>query len=506
MKKIIEKLKTKKTIMILYCLLISFLFLLIASRDSFLYSFNDWEDAHAFFTVGKSLFNGKILYKDIFEQKGPFLYLIYGIGYLFSHTTFIGIFILEIISSTIFLYYINKIISLYLDDKYSFIIIPIVEFFLCSSIGFRQGGSCEEFTFAMIAITLYKMLKYARENDISYRDVYFIGFLAGLIFLMKYTLLGTSFAFMFFLFFSLIFNKKYKKAFLSCIVFLLGMFTAFLPWLIYFILNGALYDFYNVYIYTNLFSYTDTNISIISKLLNCFSLAYENFRKYGLILLIIFISMLIPLFFSKEKIQERLSILFSILFNIIFIYIGGIYFIYYGFPLIIFLLFALIYIFKLFEKAFELSDFIGFIEVSVLVLILLFITYKFSFNTPFIGKDKNDYIQYKFKDEILKYENPTILNYGWLDCGFYTVTDIVPNIRYFERQNFLYEKHPQNMDSQNDYIKNKLVDFVIVNEHNNRDYVITEYLDINYDKIMEYKPDYNYAVEKFILYRLKEKE
>ncbi|MFQ9073882.1 MAG: hypothetical protein ACLR43_15090 [Faecalibacillus faecis] len=47
------------------------------------------------------MFNGKVPYKDLFEQKGPLLYLIYGIGYLISHDTFLGVYLLEVISYTI---------------------------------------------------------------------------------------------------------------------------------------------------------------------------------------------------------------------------------------------------------------------------------------------------------------------------------------------------------------------------------------------------------------------
>ena len=118
MNKIKQILSKDKTKVILMCFITSLLFLTLLSKNSFLYGFNDWEDANAFFTLGKSLFSGKIIYKDIFEQKGPFLYFIYGIGYLISNFNFLGVFFLEIIFSTVFLYYIYKIINLYLDSKY----------------------------------------------------------------------------------------------------------------------------------------------------------------------------------------------------------------------------------------------------------------------------------------------------------------------------------------------------------------------------------------------------
>ena len=38
----------------LFCILVSFFMLLFTSKNSFFYTFNDWVDANAFFTMGPS--------------------------------------------------------------------------------------------------------------------------------------------------------------------------------------------------------------------------------------------------------------------------------------------------------------------------------------------------------------------------------------------------------------------------------------------------------------------
>ena len=102
----------KKILIIIYLFLISFIILMFSSKNSFLYPFNDWVDANAFFTVGKSMFHGIVPYKDIFEQKGPLLYLIYGFASLISFKTFFGVFILEVLFWTVALIYFYKILKL----------------------------------------------------------------------------------------------------------------------------------------------------------------------------------------------------------------------------------------------------------------------------------------------------------------------------------------------------------------------------------------------------------
>ena len=48
--------------------------------------------------------NGQVLYRDVFDHKGPLLYLVYGIGWLLDHTGFFGVWLLEILAMTAFLY------------------------------------------------------------------------------------------------------------------------------------------------------------------------------------------------------------------------------------------------------------------------------------------------------------------------------------------------------------------------------------------------------------------
>ena len=86
-----------------WCVVIAAAVLLLCSTSSPLFVLNDWMDANIFFTIGKSMFNGKVLYRDVFDHKGPVLYLLYGIGWLLDHTGFTGVLVLEIATFAVFL-------------------------------------------------------------------------------------------------------------------------------------------------------------------------------------------------------------------------------------------------------------------------------------------------------------------------------------------------------------------------------------------------------------------
>lgn len=97
----------------------------VCSKSSFLYPLNDWVDANCFFTVGKSMMNGIVVYRDLIEQKGPFLYFVHGLAWLISNDTFIGVYFLEVLAATFFLYYLHRIITLFVKTDFSILAIPV---------------------------------------------------------------------------------------------------------------------------------------------------------------------------------------------------------------------------------------------------------------------------------------------------------------------------------------------------------------------------------------------
>ena len=113
-KKVLQnRIQSKDTRTLLFCLLTAFILLTICTKSSFLYPFNDWVDSNCFFTVGKSMLNGKVLYRDIYEQKGPWLYFLHAGAYLISRKTFFGVYLLELCAGTVFLYFAAKTFELY---------------------------------------------------------------------------------------------------------------------------------------------------------------------------------------------------------------------------------------------------------------------------------------------------------------------------------------------------------------------------------------------------------
>jgi len=102
--------------------------------------------------------------------------------------------------------------------------------------------------------------------------------------------------------------------------------------------------------------------------------------------------------------------------------------------------------------------------VLVLIITLISISSTLYFYPPqyLRGVKREDTVQYKYASIINQTDNPTLLNYDCLDGGFYTVTGIIPNIKYFMTYNIPHSLFPEIKNEQNRYLKEKLVDYVIV--------------------------------------------
>ncbi len=104
---------------------------------------------------------------------------------------------------------------------------------------------------------------------------------------------------------------------------------------------------------------------------------------------------------------------------------------------------------------------------------LIFFTYSISENTYLMKYKREDMPQYQFAKTINKVEDPKILNYGFLDGGFYFAANVIPDCKYFCTLN---NNLPEMYEEQNAYVEKGLGDFIITRSTNLEDYNInTQY-------------------------------
>lgn len=453
-----SKIIRSKYFIIFFCLIISCIGITVCSECSFLYPMNYWVDANAFFTVGKSMLHGLVPYLDLFEQKGPILYFIYMIGAFISEKSFIGVYFLEIISYSITLYYLSKVIRLYLDGKYIYLILPLFLSIILTSYYFALGGSAEGFILPFLSISLYHFLLYIEKGNLSNQTLLIDGLMAGIVFLIKYNVLGFWIGYMFTIFLIKIRKKKFKELFKNILIFLVGMFIPIVIIIIYFIFNNGLTAFIDSYVITNIFLYTSNN-SILSKLYYLVKNVLKAMLSNKKIFILSILGFIFLIFKNKRFNNKYLFLIMTFILLIFGIYIGGRNYPYYYFDVTIYSIFGIISIFLVIDKFVN-----KYIYYTLLVLISI-CSYMYLFTSPnyyFSKYKKDDLVQYKFAKIINEKKDATILNYRFLDGGFYFATDIIPNTRFFMRQNIDCKYFEENCTVQDEVIKNKGVDFVII--------------------------------------------
>ncbi len=414
-----------------FCLFTAFLVLTVCTKSSFLYPLNDWVDSNCFFTVGKAIANGKVLYADIYEQKGPLLYFLHALAFRVSPESFFGVYWIELFAAALFLFFTVKTVQLYATHGIYFWL-PIFAMVVYSSKSFCHGDSVEELCLPLFMICIYLAERaFVRGETLPLRHWLFAGVLGGAVLWMKFNLLG------FFVGWALIpLYRALRKdgSWMLCkAVFcvLAGALLPTVPVLIYFGAHHAFGDLWTAYFYNNLFLYADVQSEgLADRLLTLFLRIQYSVRKNYLYAVPGFAGVL--WYFLTARRERKLHMLFAALGTTLLVFAGQMNLSYYSLVFSVFAVWGLVPLCQALERFLPQGKTkIGAVFVAASLCISLGYSYLLSSNTYLMHVQKEEMPQYKFKEIICSVENPTLLNYGFLDGGFYTTTGLVPENKYF---------------------------------------------------------------------------
>ncbi|MHC5247188.1 hypothetical protein [Enterococcus sp. LJL90] len=508
----------------------SIFLLAIFSKNSPLFSTNDWVDANAFLTVGKSMFNGLVPYKDIFEQKGPYLYFVYGISSFFKLKSFLGVYLLECIAMATNLICVFKILKLYLPKNTSLILTLFFPIFILNYYFFRQGGSAEELCMPLLLILMYQVLTRIHSLKIGSiikfdKRVYFLqGLFVSIVFLTKFSLLGPWIAFYLFLVVYLIIKKDFHELLHLVLFSALGFCTGTIPWFIYFVVNGALNDFFNVYIFINSSSYNQAAVTITQRIIFIMSQLIANI-KFNLLNLF-FLVPIFPIIFMLKSLSKnfaaRLMLSLIVFSTGCFMYIGMRTYEYYFLFFTCYSIFGLLLLGKIFGMVYKDLSSIFYFSTSVIIPLAVIIStciclannsnieesllFPYNRTVRTDSDEPNQTAQQLFSEYMhSKSGSPTLLNYGFLDGGFYLAADILPTEKHFELQNLDHSVYSENYNSQNEAITQKRVEFFVIetqNDYSESDLEELGYLQ-NYDVAMSHSQSRDQRYYTYWLFELK---
>ena len=406
-----------------WCVAIAAAVLLLCSKSSPLFVLNDWMDANIFFTMGKSMFSGKVLYRDVFDHKGPVLYFIYGIGWLLDHTGFTGVFLLEVASFAAFLGFSLRTVSLLAAKPVhpAWAVLPAAA--IAAGRAFSHGGSAEEFLLPFLAAALYGLLKTVCEDrSMPLPAVVGQGFLAGCALWLKYTVLGYYLVWVVVLAAVYLRRGLRRELLQSCGAYLGGMALATLPWVVYFGLHGALADWFTAYFYDNLFLYSGNGGGAVA-LVQHFWWAVRDALPGAALLVLFLLWAVVP---HRRAAAGAVCVLAA---GLGLTSLMGGYLVYYGLVLSVFVPMGLVPLVCFAQR--PLPSGLRMAAPWMGVTAACVVCWFGSPNKPLRGRSADTLPQLRFAQTITAESGASLLNYGTLDGGFYTASALLPPCRYF---------------------------------------------------------------------------
>jgi hypothetical protein len=464
----IQSIVSEKKIAIAIFIYTAFLLCFWSYMSPFYHS-NEEMDVNVYFTIGKSIFQGKVLYTDLFDHKGPVVYFIYGLGALISSHSFWGVFLLEILAWSLMIFAIYRTAKFYLNIGFAYLTALLFPFFL--SFFMKAGGTPEEFILAFECISLYFFVSYFKEKDATIHKPHVMlihGAMFSLVFFCKFNLALFWFFPISGVFLNLLLKKKFRNFAWNLLAFLSGILLVALPIFIYLSINHAFDEFYALYFESNRKYSAIQSIgeSIQLLLLRIAMLFTRPFELFILPLLGIFY---FPFRYINSKLGKWVFLLAGISLYVA-VFVSKIHLSYYPIPFLVCSILGILTIFAVVQTNID-SKKIKIKYLLILSVLMFFAGIELKDTSDVKGLDfmkaKPGLFMENIRREILKEKNPTLMtpNHG-LAISLFTTCRIIPNIRYFFSAYITNESFPSMRNEQTKYIENKIVQFVVLSVPN----------------------------------------
>lgn len=463
-------------------LMFSFLLMLIFSKSSPLYAFNDSGDINTYMIIGKGIKNDYMPYRDLFDHKGPVFLFLFGLINLISETSFIGVFIMEVIACYVSVHFMLEIFKVYNVDNLVYPLLSALLIYTARAFGYG-GQTVEEFSMPIILYLMYVGVRYAVKNiSISNKQYIIIGILGSLMLWSKYTILSFFIGWYIAIFILFIKRKQYKDILNSILYIGIGIIASSLMVILLLLFFGILKDCFNVYFLENIFNYGDST-SYITKLIDT-NVYMSGYNVLLCLLLIITFGIALK---SKNKNDKYIWLIPCL--SIFLFPKPEVSLIYAIFPSLIIFIYLLISIVK--NKKYIKNIGLCIIAICIAINVLN------NNNLKDMNRPINDYPICELTKGI---NTDSLITLG-LESGYYTLTDNLPKYKYFYTP--LYSNAKQRNFERVDHTNTTPPKYCIFRVEEEIKTNELTYNNSKYVKIKEVKGMYNGSNLNYYLYELK---
>lgn len=436
-----------------------------------LFQTNPWDDSNAMMTMGRSINAGLIPFVDIVEQRGPFIYFLYAIGAAISSTSFLGVFLIELINITLIYYFATRLARVFTNHTthvpWLALLAPLT---LLVTPAFRFGGSPEEFAFTSVMYLLVVLTEnHGRFSTMVLSRFFWLGLNLGFIFWNKYSLVGSFAIFFLMCGLYLLFRREWLRFIKVVGMSVLGFIAAALPIFIYYIAVGHLDALFNIYFIQNLTSYHVQNISLFAQFTQLLDLIWLQIHNHWFGCFLMAISWIIA--FKKghnvtiELLLASGSIVFVALQKVVFVYYPLVWLPFMAIAIIRLTAYSWDWLLK--NKSYTLAwQSPLLISIACLVLPLLG-NPSIQTLVPVTSETSLNGTKYQAQPQFgalmqEKHTKPSLLTLNCIDAGFFLTGQTVPVTPYYHRMNMTYSKLPIMYDTFSAAMSERSVDYTVV--------------------------------------------
>ena len=200
-------------------------------------------DSGVYIYSAEQILDGKIMYKEIFDHKGPMFYLFLVVGLLIGGGNSTGIWVVELVALFVTLIFIFKSVRFYFNQFIALVTTLTCLILFSTFLEEGRGNTTEEYAILFISISLYYFLRFFQRRDLKMYHFVLIAFCASCTFLIKPNFV-TPWLTGYLIIFILLLKKREIKKILSVSVISLGvLLVVCLPFVLYFIHTDSWLDF-----------------------------------------------------------------------------------------------------------------------------------------------------------------------------------------------------------------------------------------------------------------------
>lgn len=483
------------------CLLgIAVLLMTVGSMTSPLFPLHTRVDQNCFLTVAEEWLHGKLPYRDLFEQKGPLLYLLHLPAALLPGGGFFGVYLVQIALWVLLLLGMERLTGICLPEctgRRRLCIAAWSALIVVTARCYSRGDNAEEFCLVPVLFGLCDLLRTVKAEKLECPRGLLLrnGIFAGCILWIKFSMLGFFIGWCLVIGILLWRESSFLSAVKAGLWFLLGLALTALPWVLYFGLHGALGDLFHVYVLSNATLYP-RSVTMTDRILDFFrSDYYKNPVMMTLLLLGAW-------YCTKGKqMREKCAVWVTLLLLYVFVFIGGVRYRYYLLILGAYVPFGCIAVSEICRKYVKIK------RTTVLraaQMVLYPAVLLLAGNClHFIGMPRAEYPQVQFAQQMDA--GKVLLNYGFLDGGFWRMSGtLLPEGRFFCQLNIDRAHLPEMFEAQEHTIDERAAEYVVIRKETAERwedrYTYAPFYQ-NYEKIAEAEEPYDGYC--YALYRLK---